>query len=200
MIIFTFSCQRHPSDYFYHLAPSSLELFIVEANLAKTSGIWLNGSFPERAAGLFSAISSTPRPRPVWLQAAERQRPRCWWLEWSACCRLPVWSPRPQFPHISMAGSGEVGLCSDSFLYRTAPTLPQMNPHTLNAACAPGGTWDSLLPCGWVLRGRPCEFTSHPRKMEHAQEGAVQSEDGREASAGEPSRNRKTQQDANASQ
>lgn len=40
IIILNFSCQRHSSDYFYHLAPSSLKLFIVAANLTSWEDIW----------------------------------------------------------------------------------------------------------------------------------------------------------------
>lgn len=34
MKILNLSCQRHPSDYPYHLAPWSLKLFVVEGNVA----------------------------------------------------------------------------------------------------------------------------------------------------------------------
>lgn len=51
----------HPSDYFYHLAPSSPESFLAEAiqQTEKTSGIWVNSSFPEHAAGLHHPILSS---------------------------------------------------------------------------------------------------------------------------------------------
>lgn len=38
--ILNLSCQRHPSDYPYHLAPWSLKLFMVEGNLASRDDIW----------------------------------------------------------------------------------------------------------------------------------------------------------------